>query len=244
MTVLGFDTSRPSTTACVIRPGADPVATPPPGPERLRGRPDHSAELLPLLARLLGEAGAGWDDVKAIAVGVGPGTFTGLRIGVATARALAQGLGVPLHPASSLEALAAGMAEVTAAGRPLLPLIDAKRGEVFTAAYEAGDPLVRVWGPTALAPADLVMRARGLEKTPLAAGDWSLESRTYLEKAGIEVPSPESDLHAVSAVQICRLGIAAGPAPPEEVNPVYLRVPDAEISRNARTEGPAGDVRT
>ena len=243
MTVLGFDTSMPTTAACVLRPGADPVATPSPAPERLLGRPDHSAELLPLLAKLLGEAGIGWDDVEAIAVGVGPGTFTGLRIGVATARALAQGLGIALHPVSSLEALAAGLADVAGAGRPLLPLIDAKRREVFVAAYEARDPLVRLWGPEALAPEELVKRARELGERPLAAGDWSLESRSYLEKAGIEVPSGESDLHAVSAVQICRLGMAAGPAPPEEVHPVYVRVPDAEISRNARTEGPAGDVR-
>jgi tRNA threonylcarbamoyladenosine biosynthesis protein TsaB len=174
---------------------------------------------------------------------VGPGTFTGLRIGVATARALAQGLCVPLHTASSLEALAAGLAAVADAGRPLLPLIDAKRGEVFAAAYEADDPLVHAWGPEALAPEDLVERTRELGQTPLAAGDWSLESRSYLEKAGIEVPPRESGLHAVSALQICRLGIAADPVPPEQVNPVYVRVPDAEISRNARTEGPTGDLR-
>ena len=72
--------------------------------------PAHSAELLPALAGLLERAGTGWDEVTAIAVGVGPGTFTGLRIGVATARGLGQALGVPLHPVSSLEALAAGIA--------------------------------------------------------------------------------------------------------------------------------------
>src|SRR5688572_24871247 len=98
MTLVGFDTSMAVTAACVLPPGREPVRTPAPDPERLLGPPAHSAELLPVLATLLGRAGAEWDDVEAIAVGVGPGTFTGLRIGVATARALAQGLGVPLHP--------------------------------------------------------------------------------------------------------------------------------------------------
>ena len=85
----------------------DPAAA---GSERLLGPALHSQELLPELERLLGESGTGWSDVESIAVGVGPGTFTGLRIGVATARALGQALGVRLQPVSSLEALAVGVA--------------------------------------------------------------------------------------------------------------------------------------
>jgi tRNA threonylcarbamoyladenosine biosynthesis protein TsaB len=244
VTLVGFDTSTPATTACVIAAGAQPVCTAPPGARRLLGRPDHSAELLPLLAELLGRAGASWADVRGIAVGVGPGTFTGLRIGVSTARALAQGLRVPLHPVSSLEALAAGMAGAVDRGRSLLPLIDAKRGEVFAALYRAGEPLAHVWGPDALAPQELIARAGELEESPLAAGDWSLESRPYLERARIEVPPADSELHAVSALQICRLGSAVDPVAPEQVNPIYVRVPDAEVNRNTRVEGPAGDGRS
>ncbi len=156
MTIVGIDTSTAVTSACVMPAAGEPVSTPPPEPARLLGPPEHSAELLPLLAELLERAGTEWDAVSAIAVGVGPGTFTGLRIGVATARGLAQGLRVPLHPVSSLGALAAGLAEGAAPGRPLLPLIDAKRGQVFAALYRAGDPLAREWGPVALAPAELV----------------------------------------------------------------------------------------
>src|SRR3954469_3313376 len=92
MTIVGFDTALPVTSACVLLPDGRSFATPPPAPERLLGRPDHSAELLPVLAGLLEEAGVDWPDVRVIAVGVGPGTFTGLRIGVATARALATAL--------------------------------------------------------------------------------------------------------------------------------------------------------
>ena len=149
VTLIGFDTSMAVTVACVIPPSGEPVRTPPPDPERLLGPPAHSAELLPALAGLLEQGGTGWDEVTAIAVGVGPGTFTGLRIGLATARGLGQGLGVPLHPVSSLEALAAGIAAGAGAapGTPILPLIDAKRGQVFASLHLAGEPLETRVGP-------------------------------------------------------------------------------------------------
>jgi tRNA threonylcarbamoyladenosine biosynthesis protein TsaB len=240
MTVIGFDTSMPATTACVIPNGSEPVCSPAPDAARLVAPPDHSAELLPLLAGLLERAGSDWEEVRAIAVGVGPGTFTGLRIGVATARGLAQGLGVPLHPVSSLEALAAGLNTGPEPGRPLLPLIDAKRRQVFASLFRAGEPLRSEWGPFALDAVELLARVRQMTPPPLAAGDWAIESRSVLEAAGIEVPASESGLHAVSAVQICRLGMAVDPVAPEMVNPVYVRVPDAEITRSARNDDPDG----
>ncbi len=241
MTLVGFDTSMRVTSACVVPRRGDPVFTPAPGAERLTGAPQHSAELLPVLADLLERAGTGWDEVRALAVGVGPGTFTGLRIGVATARGLAQGLGVALHPVSSLEALASGLAAGAPPGRPLLALIDARRRQVFAALYRAGERLEREWGPLALSRDELIERVDLLTTAPLAAGDWALESRKYLEAAGAEVPAPDSGLHAVSALQICRLGDAVEPVAPGQVNPVYVRVPDAEITRSARLEGPRGE---
>ena len=243
MTLVGFDTSMAVTAACVLGPGGEPVRTPAPEAARLLGPPAHSAELLPTLAALLERAGTGWDDVEAIAVGVGPGTFTGLRIGVATARALAQGLGVPLHPVSSLEALAAGLAAGAGAdaGTPLLPLIDAKRGQVFVSLFRAGERPEREWGPAALAPGELENRIAGLVEAPLAAGDWALESRPRLEAAGAVVPAPDSGLHAIDALHVCRLARETEPQPPERVEPVYVRQPDAEIARSARLEnGPGG----
>lgn len=241
MTLVGFDTSMAVTAACVLRPGGEPVRTPAPDPERLLGPPAHSAELLPVLATLLGRAGADWDDVEAIAVGVGPGTFTGLRIGVATARALGQGLRVPLHPVSSLEALAAGLGAGADPGRPLLPLIDARRGQVFVSLFRAGERPAREWGPLALAPEELERRISDLGEAPLAAGDWALESRPRLEAAGAVVPAPDSGLHAIDALHVCRLAGGTEPQPPERVEPVYVRQPDAEIARSARLEtGPGG----
>src|SRR3954451_12919881 len=127
VTLVGFDTSTAATSACVLHTDGRAFEHVPP-PERLREPPGHSRELLPLIAELMEQAGTTWADVDGIAVGVGPGTFTGLRIGVATARALATAAHVPVHPVSSLAALA----EPIEAQRKL-PLIDARRGELFGA---------------------------------------------------------------------------------------------------------------
>jgi tRNA threonylcarbamoyladenosine biosynthesis protein TsaB len=236
MTIVGFDTSLPVTSACVLRADGRAFATPPPPPERLLGRPEHSAELLPALAELLEEAGVDWPQVRALAVGVGPGTFTGLRIGVATARGLAHGLGIGISPVPSLAALAAGLAEGgVAEHHPLLPLIDARRRQVFAALYQrpGAEP---EWGPVALDPKELLARLARLDQAPLAAGDWALESRTDLEAAGAIVPPADSGLHAVNALHVCRLAEAIDPVPPEMVRPIYVRLPDAEINRSTRIE--------
>jgi tRNA threonylcarbamoyladenosine biosynthesis protein TsaB len=231
MTVVGFDTALPVTAACVVRDDGKAFATPPPPAERLLGRPDHSAELLPALARLLREAGVDWPDVRAIAVGVGPGTFTGLRIGVATARALAHALGIGLTPVSSLAALASGLADEDP-GRPLLPLIDARRRQVFAALYGRGELAEPEWGPLALGRDELLARIAKLDPAPMAAGDWTLESRADLEAAGVVVPPADSGLHSVNALHVCRLAEGIPAVAPDEVTPVYVRQPDAEINRS------------
>jgi tRNA threonylcarbamoyladenosine biosynthesis protein TsaB len=235
VTLLGFDTSMAPAVVAVVREDGEEFSTDPPGPDRLLGPARHSSELLPALAALLERAGRRWEDVESIALGVGPGTFTGLRIGVATARGLAQALDIGLRPVSSLEALAAGMAGEAQPGRSLLPLIDARRDQVFAALYDAHDALELVWGPLALDPGDLTERVRALPGRPLAAGDWALESAQALEAAGAEVPDPDSRAHAVNGLVVCRLARMVTPVPPERVQPTYVRLPDAEIHRrNAR----------
>jgi tRNA threonylcarbamoyladenosine biosynthesis protein TsaB len=238
MTILGFDTSLATTSACVLRADGRTFVTPPPDPARLFEPARHSQELLPELERLLAAAEVEWADVESLAVGIGPGTFTGLRIGVATARALAQALGLPLHPVSSLEALAAGIAAGAGApqGTPILPLIDAKRSQVFASLHRAGEPLGHEWGPLALFPEELEQRIAGASQSPLAAGDWALESLARLEAAGAVVPAPESGLHAIDALHVCRLARETEAVPPERVHPVYVRQPDAEIARSSRHE--------
>ena len=223
MTLLGFDTSTNATAVCVLRDDGQAFEHAP-AVTRLLDRPGHAAELMPAIARKMDEAQVGWDDIEAIAVGVGPGTFTGLRIGIATARALAHARGIAVRPVSSLAALA----EPLDAGRPRLPLIDARRGELFGALYGPGGAR---WAPFVAAPDALAERIGkafpGAEK-PFAAGDGSIKFREVLEAAGVEVPSDESDLHVVRALSICKLADQGAPTPPEAVLPDYLREPDAQ----------------
>jgi tRNA threonylcarbamoyladenosine biosynthesis protein TsaB len=138
MIVLGFDTATPATAiGLTLADGSFTQARDDPSPG---ARPGHATRLLPIAARLLAEAGLGWADLERIAVGVGPGTFTGLRVGLATARGLAQSLDVELVGVSSLRALALGAARACAEpGDRVLAVLDARRGEVFAAVYALGD---------------------------------------------------------------------------------------------------------
>ena len=232
MSLLGIDTSTAASAACVVREDGE-VFEVAPEPAALGARPAHASELMPAVADVMEQAGMDYADLEAIAVGVGPGTFTGLRIGIATARALATANGLELRPVSSLAALAAGIeAEVTGAeGAPddapsLLPVIDAKRGEVFAAEYARGGD--RRWGPLALRPEELAKRVRAGGAAPLAAGDGSVRFRGVLEAAGISVMPDESRAHVVRALHVCRLAAAVRGVAPQAVLPDYLRAPDAK----------------
>jgi tRNA threonylcarbamoyladenosine biosynthesis protein TsaB len=219
VSLLGLDTSTSAATACVLRADGEAFEVMPP-PERLGRPPAHARELMPAIADVMTRASIGWRDLDAIAVGVGPGTFTGLRIGIATARALAGASGLPLRRVSSLAALAAG---IDASLR--LPLIDARRGELFGALYEGDEQL---WPPSAAPPEALIERLRGAPVTPLAAGDGSVRFRWMLEEAGIPVAPDDSEAHVVRALHVCRLAGEAPDEPPEAVLPDYLRDPDAK----------------
>jgi tRNA threonylcarbamoyladenosine biosynthesis protein TsaB len=242
VTVLGFDTATPATVVALLRPGSEPVAFrhyPRPGE-----RPGHTSRLLPGIERVLREAGTGWDEVERLGVGVGPGTFTGLRIGVATARGLAQARDLPVAGVGTLRTLAqagagalAGAGADPAGGRPVLAVLDARRGELFAAAWAGG---ARVLEPAALRPESLLERAGALARrgigAPLAVGDGAVASREGLEALGIEVPADASELHRVDARQLCRLASAMEPGRWEDVRPQYLRLPDAEIAHRQRTQ--------
>lgn len=218
MTLLGFDTSTAATSAAVLCDDGQGHEVLPPV-TRLEERPGHASELMPAVREVMERAGVRFSDLDAIAVGLGPGTFTGLRIGVATARALAKSAGLPVRGVSSLAALAEPLGE-----RYRLPLIDAKRGEVYGALYEGDSP---VWEPFVAAPDELVQRLATAPATPLAAGDGSLRFRDQLEAAGVTVAPAESGLHVVSALSLCRVALGVPDASPEQTLPDYLRAPDA-----------------
>ena len=222
---LGLDTATRATVvglrAADVR--AEATDDPPAGQ-----RPRHATALLPLAARLLEDAGMGWPDVATIAVGLGPGSFTGLRIGVASARALAQSTGSALHGVSTLRALARP-AQEAAPGRRVLAVVDGGRGEVFAAGWDGGDEVIAAHAT----PAD---RLPALVRT--AGGDWvavgepTSAVRGELEDAGVEVPEDASGLHRVSGLALCDVEPAV--AGRDNVVPDYLRLPDAELTRRAR----------
>jgi tRNA threonylcarbamoyladenosine biosynthesis protein TsaB len=234
VSVLGIDTSTAASAACVLRDDGE-VFEVAPEPSALSARPAHARELMPAVADVMERAGLGYGDLEAIAAGVGPGTFTGLRIGIATARALASANGLEVRPVSSLAALAAGIEAEAAADAPSpLPVIDAKRGEVFAAEYSPGGG--RRWGPLALRPEELAGRVAEGPAQPggaalgavLAAGDGSIRFRRVLEAAGISVMPDESRAHVVRALHVCRLAAGVLGVAPQAVLPDYLRAPDAK----------------
>jgi tRNA threonylcarbamoyladenosine biosynthesis protein TsaB len=253
MIVLGFDTAT-SATAVGLRlaDGSTLLARddPPPG-----ARPRHSGQLLALTAELLGQAGLPWSAIERVAVGLGPGTFTGLRIGAATARGLARSLSAELVGVSTLQALAltaledpdtaiegtgsalgedsSGGENVAACELGVLAVIDARRGEAFTAAYTCDRELV---APGAVAPEDLAMvvgRAADADPRPrhwVAVGNGAIRFRAHLEAATVAVPRDDSPSHLVSAAAICQLALKIQPVPVAAILPDYRRRPDAEIT--------------
>jgi tRNA threonylcarbamoyladenosine biosynthesis protein TsaB len=165
----------------------------------------HAAQrALVLVDEVLARAEYEVRDVYEIVVGCGPGSFTGLRIGIATARGLALALGRPCVGVSTLEAIAAG----APAG---LALIDARRGEVFTLGADGSAVAATPEGVAAT-----------LQPGTLCVGDGATRYRSLLAEAGAVVPPDDDGRHAPGAEVLGRL--AAG-GPPE---PVYVRRPDAE----------------
>jgi tRNA threonylcarbamoyladenosine biosynthesis protein TsaB len=248
MIVLGFDTATRSTAVGLRLAGGETLQSrDDPGPGE---RPGHATRLLGMADELLARAGIDWSALERIAVGLGPGTFTGLRVGVATARGLAQSLGIELVGVSSLRALAepalrselgAKSSDPSGCLDRVLAVLDARRGEAFAAAYRISgrgstDELV---APRALRPEDLgsvVAQAeaqRGGEHGGpwRAVGDGAIRFRGQLEAAGVAVAPDDSSLHQLSAEAICALGARGEAVVVEEsILPDYCRRPDAEIA--------------
>jgi tRNA threonylcarbamoyladenosine biosynthesis protein TsaB len=228
--VIGFDTATDDTSIAAMRDG-DPVHEARLGPPA-GGRPLHATVLLPELERAA-EASGGWPAVDLVALGVGPGSFTGLRIGIATARGLRAALGVRLAGVSTLDALARGIGERAGPERERLAVLDARRGEVFAALY-SGDGS-RLWGPLVASPAEVARRAGASARGALAAGSGALRFRAELTGSGMEVPEILDPVHRVSARHVCELGRAASGTAAGSLDPIYLRPPDAERWRERDT---------
>src|SRR4051794_23912656 len=201
MLTLAFDTATDVATSALVLDGA-PLAE----------RASKAVRVLLDVDDMLREAGLEADALDAIAVGTGPGSFTGLRMGLATARSLAFSLDLPVAGVSTLDALAAGSPGA-------LPVIDARRREVFTLLAD---------GPAAVAPRQLE-----LEPGVRCVGDGAVRYRELLEAKGAEILPDGADVHLPRARFHALLAREFGPA--ELVEPLYLRVPDAVANARAAT---------
>ena len=196
MLTLAFDTATRVATAALVRDGTV-----------LGERVSRAVSVLEDADELLREAGAEQRDLTGLVVGTGPGSFTGLRLGLAAARGLAFALDVPVAGVSTLRALAAGSPGA-------LPVVDAGRREVFV--LDGPEPAVRK-------PEELE-----LEPGTVCVGDGALRYRAVLESRGAEIPPDDDERHLPRARFHAALAGDFGPA--EQIEPLYLRVPDAETS--------------
>lgn len=208
MLVLALDTATPASTAALVEVTADGLFG---VAERRTVDPRaHGEKLAPGIAAALAEAGYRPRDLGAIVAGLGPGPFTGLRAGLATAASMGQALGIPTYGVCSLDALG----RAAGPGRVLIAT-DARRREVYHASYADGE---RITGPGVAKPADVAVD--GIER---AAGEGALR---YGELFGVPVEEhllypPGAALVALAAARI-RDGAASEP-----LTPLYLRRPDA-----------------
>jgi tRNA threonylcarbamoyladenosine biosynthesis protein TsaB len=169
---------------------------------------------------------------------VGPGTFTGVRIGIATARGLAVSLGLPARGVCTLDALARGIHEAAASAVPsaeiaskrnslALPVLDGWRGEVFAALYAPDGK--RLWEPAVYRPEDLAARISELEQAPQVAGSGAVRFRQELARDGVRIADDSDPVHRVAARHVCALAAAAADEEDRDgLAPIYLRPPDAE----------------
>ena len=200
--LLAFDTATPLVTVA-LHDGSQVVA---------EGRSDqplkHGEQLAPLIELVMRDAGVDRLDLTAVAVGVGPGPFTGLRVGLVTARTLAHVLEIPVYGVCTLDVIAAEAAR-GGADRPFLVATDARRKEVYLASYDEDG--TRLSGPVVDKPADLATDA------PVAGGGALLYPDSFPNRIGPDEPSAAWLAQCVAAELVELL----------DPEPLYLRRPDA-----------------
>ena len=214
MLILALDASTPMTTVALARENGHEVLA-----EVSVTARGASETLLPAIHAALYLAGEDLGTVEILLAGVGPGTFTGIRIAAATARALSAGTGIALSKNSSLDALAA---PALSCSGDVLAVLDARRGQVFARRFSEAGPTTSIY---CVRPEEL-----SVEGGPLVVGDGALRYREDLSSLG-HIPPEDSPLHRVTAVgHIISADLTS--VNPEDLVPIYVREPDAEVRRD------------
>jgi tRNA threonylcarbamoyladenosine biosynthesis protein TsaB len=199
-----------------------------------RGR-RHAETLTPAIEFVCDKARVEMREISAVAVDIGPGLFTGLRVGIATAKAVAQALRVQMIGLSSLDLLAF---PVRYSNRVIVPVIDARRGEVFTAFYrQVPGGVQRLSSPAVMTPQDLASELLARPEDHLLVGDGALRYADVFSANGqVEVGSAGEAYPSASAlVELAHpRAIREEFVQPWELEPLYLRRSDAEINWDAR----------
>lgn len=193
----------------------------------------HSASLMRILDQTLGDAGLSIEDMQVIAVTVGPGSFTGLRVGIATAKGLALATGVPLVGISTLAMLAMNLPH---AALPVCPMLDARKNEVYTALFRCHEYPEQLAPERVIKPADFLETIR---EPTLFLGSGALRYRELLRNRlgdkALFAPAHCHELRASAGALLAARSISAGEAlSPAELVPVYLRQSEAELALNSR----------
>ena len=227
MIVLGIDTATPKAGIAVVR-GKDTLAS-----IFTDGGKTHSETLLSSLTSLIDKAGIALGDVDLFALGLGPGAFTALRVGVTTVKALSYGLGAPVVGISTLDVLAMGAAKYDGGYKGLVaPVIDARKGEVYTAIFKAdgvGD-IERIGDYMNLTPEELF---NSISFDILVLGNGVSVLGNDLKSNIIVAPKkfwdPDPSVLSFMAIEKFHKG---GGDDPSKITPLYIRRSDAEANRD------------
>ncbi len=224
MKILAFDSATSACSAAIWRDGEIPA-------RRFQAMERGQSEaLIPMVVEVLKEAGLTFAEIDFIAVTVGPGAFTGVRIGLAAARGMALAGGLPIIGVTTFEAVAKGVGAADLAGRGLVVAIDAKRADIYAQSFGPG--LAAVGPPAAVMPE---MLAKALPAGPLLiAGDGAAQLRPALAAADRDRIRFASGSGAPDAAHIAALAAARTATAPVDAapRPLYLRPPDAKLAEN------------
>ena len=230
MLILGIETSAKACSAALCRDGELLAQS------YERTGLTHSRTLLPMIENMLSNTETPKNAIDVIAVAQGPGSFTGIRIGISTAKGLCWGLDIPAVGVSTLEAMAQS-ARFVPEGTIVCPAMDARRSQVYNALFEAkSGVLTRLTPDRAIAVAELAEELRGETRRLLVLGDGGQLCRDGLAQLGVESELAPAQLLYQNAVGVGLAAEHGTPVSAQELAPVYLRISQAERERNARLQ--------